>query len=62
MIGGFFQKNVNYNLMSGDTAKRGKYAEIIKTENDPPFEKWWIDSLDIIGDFDKISRHRDNIK
>ncbi|MGE4118127.1 MAG: DUF262 domain-containing protein [Candidatus Nitrosocosmicus sp.] len=51
-------KNVNYNLMSGDVAKRGQYAEIKKTENTPPFEKWWENSLDIINNLDEITKNR----
>jgi hypothetical protein len=49
--------NVNYNLMSGDIAKRGQYAEIKTTENKPPFEEWWENSLDIINNWDDINRH-----
>ncbi len=54
-------KNVNYNLMSGDTAKRGQYVEIKKTENVPPFEKWWKNSLDIIDDFHDINRRKSGL-
>lgn len=49
--------NVNYNLMSGDIAKRGQYAEIKPTENRPPFENWWENSPDILINWDDISRH-----
>lgn len=54
-------KNVNYNLMSGDTAKRGQYAEIKKTENVPPFEKWWKNSLDIIDNFHDINGRKSGL-
>jgi hypothetical protein len=51
--------NVNYNLMSGDVAKRGQYAEIKLTKNRPPFEDWWESSLDIISRWDDINRYGD---
>lgn len=50
--------NVNYNLMSGEIAKRGQFAEIKKTENRPPFEDWWQISLDIISDWNDVYRRR----
>lgn len=50
--------NVNYNLMSGDVAKRGQYAEIKRTENVPPFDRWWKNSLDIVNNFGEISNNR----
>lgn len=43
--------------MSGDVAKRGQYAEIKPTENRPPFENWWSNSLDIISDWDDVTKH-----
>jgi hypothetical protein len=48
--------------MSGDIAKRGQYAEIKITENRPPFKEWWQNSLDIISDWDDISKHKGNLK
>lgn len=49
-------RNINYNLMSGDIAKRGQYAEIKPTENLPPFRTWWNSSLDIISNWDDIPK------
>jgi hypothetical protein len=46
--------NICYNLMSGEVAKRGQYAEIKSTENRPPFEEWWQNSLDVISRWDDI--------
>ena len=54
--------NINYNLMSGDVAKRGQYAEIKTTQNRPPFIEWWNKSLDIISDWNDISKKRDSMK
>jgi hypothetical protein len=54
--------NICYNLMSGEVAKRGQYAEIKSTENRPPFEEWWQNSLDIISRWDDIRRHRVSLK
>ena len=52
--------NINYNLMSGDVAKRGQYAEIKRTENRPPFLEWWQNSLDIISCWnDSIENHKE---
>jgi len=52
--------NVNYNLMSGEVAKRGQYAELKATNNRPPFEEWWKNSLDIISHWDDVSRQRND--
>lgn len=54
--------NKCYNLMSGDTARRNQYAELKSTENRPPFEKWWENSLDIISSWDEVRRYRDSLK
>jgi hypothetical protein len=54
--------NINYNSMSGDIAKRGQYAEIKTTENRPPFKEWWQNSLDIISDWNDISKCKGNLK
>ena len=54
--------NINYNLRSGEVAKRGQYAEIKPTENRPPFEEWWQSYLDIISHWDEIKRYRDEMK
>jgi len=50
----------NYNLPSVETLQRGQYSEINETKNEPPFEKWWEESLDIITDWDKIERLKNN--
>jgi hypothetical protein len=54
--------NINYNLMSGQIAKRGQYAEIKKTENRPPFDEWWQSSLDILSDWNEVCRRRESLK
>ena len=54
--------NINFNSMSGDTAKRGQYAEIKITKNRPPFENWWNHSRDIISDWNNVNNHRKNLK
>jgi hypothetical protein len=46
--------------MSGDVARRGQYAEIKATQNRPPFEEWWQNSLDIISQWFNVSRHQDS--
>lgn len=46
--------------MSGDVARRGQYAEIKTTENRPPFEEWWENSLNIISAWSDVSRHRES--
>jgi hypothetical protein len=43
-----------FNIPSPDIIARGQYSEITKTDNRPPFEKWWDESLDIITNWDKI--------
>lgn len=48
-------KNVCYNVPSIDVAMRTQIAEFKATENRPPFEEWWNNSLDIIKDWDKIN-------
>ena len=53
--------NINYNLMSGNVAKRGQYAEIKITENRPPFNEWWQNSLDILASWDEIKKQRDHL-
>ena len=54
--------NKSYNLMSGDTARRKQYAELKPTDNHPPFEKWWDNSLNIITQWDDIKRQRDSLE
>lgn len=49
-----------YNLPSVETLQRGQFSEINETQNKPPFEKWWKESLDIITDWDKIERLKNN--
>jgi len=51
----------NYNLPSVETLQRGQYCEINETKNEPPFEKWWEESLDIISDWNKIEKLKNNI-
>lgn len=48
-------KDKCFNLPSVDVVKRGQYSEIKETYNIPPFNEWWINSLDIILDWNKIS-------
>jgi len=50
-----------YNLPSIETLQRGQYCEINETRNKPPFEKWWNESLDMITDWDKIEKLKNNI-
>lgn len=50
--------NVNYNLMSGEVAKRGQYAELKLTDNRPPFDEWWKNSVDILSNWDDVTKHR----
>jgi len=50
----------NYNLPSVETLQRGQYSEISETRNKLPFEKWWEESLDIITDWEKIERLKNN--
>jgi hypothetical protein len=42
--------------MSGDVAKSRQYAEIKTTQNKPPFTEWWNKSLDIISNWNDISK------
>lgn len=47
-------KHKCFNIPSTDTVAIGQYSEIQITENRPPFEQWWSQSLDIIEDWNKI--------
>lgn len=47
-------ENINFNAVSGDTVKRGQYAEISVTFNNPPFGEWWESSLNLINNFGVI--------
>lgn len=53
--------NVNFNLMSGEIAKRGQYAEIKQTKNRPPFNDWWQCSLDIVSNWNDVCKYRDSL-
>lgn len=43
-----------YNVPSIDVAMRKQLSEFKKTNNRPPFEKWWANSLDIVDDWNSI--------
>jgi len=58
--GWVISKYQGFNIPSPDTIARGQYSEIKKTKNRPPFEKWWEESLDIITDWEKIERLKNN--
>jgi len=45
-------KNFCYNMPSTDTIARGQFSEVKRTENRPPFKKWWQKSK-VIGRFFK---------
>jgi hypothetical protein len=49
-------KNICFNLPSPDIVARGQYSEIKQTTSRPPFEQWWINSLDIVTDWNEIAR------
>ncbi len=49
------QKHI-FNLPSPDIVTRGQYSEIKQTTSRPPFEQWWINSLDIVTDWNEIAR------
>lgn len=53
-------KNICYNVPSIDVAMRTQIAEFKVTENRPPFEDWWNNSLDIIKDWDKINNAKNS--
>jgi hypothetical protein len=46
--------NACFNLPSTDVVGCGQYSQINLTENKPPFDKWWDQSLDIIKDWNRI--------
>ena len=50
-----------FNAPSPDIVARGQYTEFKETKNRPPFEEWWEESLDIITDWNKIERLKNNI-
>ena len=54
-------RNINYNSMSGDVARRGQIAELKPTKNRPPFEEWWHKSLDILSNWDDIRKHKEGM-
>ena len=53
-------RNINYNIMSGDTARTKQYAELKVTKNRPPFDNRWDKSLDIISRWDEIIRYKNH--
>jgi hypothetical protein len=52
--------NKSYNVPSVDVIKRGQFSEILQTESNPPFNKWWKASSDIISDWNNIKKFKDN--
>lgn len=46
--------NIVLNIPSADVVARGQYSEIKETQNRPPFETWWNNSLDVVSDWSKI--------
>lgn len=49
-------ENRSYNIPSINTIGRGQHAEINKSSSRPPFEDWWEDSIDIIGDWNEVQK------
>ena len=49
-------KNICYNLPSSDIVARAQYSEIKQTDNIIPFDDRWDKSLDILKDWEEISK------
>jgi len=45
--------NQSYNIVSGDTARRGQVGDTVECEK-PDIERWWDDSYDIFQDWNKF--------
>ena len=45
--------NQSYNIVSGDTARRGQVGDTVECER-PDIERWWDDSYDIFQDWNKF--------
>jgi hypothetical protein len=46
-----------FNVPSVDVIERGQYSEIKISDNKPPFDIWWNNSLDIISDWNNIQQN-----
>jgi len=55
-------KNNCFNIPSPDIIARGQYSEVKNTENRPPFEKWWDNSLDIVSNWNDIEKAQKSFK
>jgi hypothetical protein len=51
-------KYKNYNIPSTDTIARGQFSEIKETTNKPPFSQWWKEGLDIVTQWEQISKQK----
>jgi hypothetical protein len=49
-------KDSIYNIPPIDTIYQGQYSELKRTTNKPPFKEWWSQGLDILTDWDKITK------
>lgn len=53
-------KNVCYNLPPVNSIFQNQYAEITKTSNEPPFDKWWSKGIPLIEKFTDIMNSKVN--
>lgn len=53
-------ENAAYNLPAVNTIYQNQYAEILKTENKPPFEDWWKEGKDLILNWSDIVNSKSN--
>lgn len=51
-----------FNVVSPDIVKRGQYSHISEVEGFIPFDNWWKDCLDLIHDWNKIKKMKENLK
>ncbi len=47
-------KNLCYNIPPVNSIYKGQFDEFKQTNNIPPFDTWWAQAFDIVGDWSKI--------
>ena len=51
-------ENICYNVPPINSIFKGQYSELLKTDNEPPFDEWWKLGLDIIDNIDEIIKQK----
>ena len=62
MIDGFCRKIFVIIYPHPDIVARAQYSEIKQTDNIIPFDDWWDKSLNIVRDWDEISKDMEKLK